>query len=344
MSNVHMVDELEDCYEQSSLWISRLDRGLSSEEHRQLQGWLAEDLKHQQAFLKMAKLWDKVDSLSRLSDLFPKDQPKAKVHWYAPALAAALVIFAVFGLFQFELIPMVGDDGPSLAQADANMVYETAIGEHSTVHLSDGSELVLNTNSRIQVQFSKSRRLLKLERGEVHIQVAHDTSRPLMVMAGNQLVQAVGTAFNIELNSEQHVELMVTEGKVLVGVHTPQPFQPGFVPEMLKPSNAVAVSQGELLLSDNKKEVIKIKPEEIKVKLSWQRGNLIFRGELLSDAVAEVSRYTPVEFVFLDEDLKKIRVAGLFKAGDVEGLLATLEKNFNISYQVDEQRVLLGYK
>lgn len=344
MSKVRQINTQDACYAEASLWLSRIDRGLTAREHEELQLWLDQDPENLSTFLKLAKLWDKVDVLSRLSDLFPEDQPKTKTAWYGPALAATVMMLALLGVWQFTLLNSSVEDAPAVANSEPKNVYETAVGEHSKVRLSDGSELVLNTNSRIQVMFSKKRRLLKLERGEVHIQVAHDTARPLMVMAGDQLVQAVGTAFNIELNSEQKVELMVTEGKVLVGVHTPQTLKPGLEPEVLQASEAVAVSQGELLLSDNRETVKKIKTDEINVKLSWQKGNLIFRGESLSDAVAEVSRYTPVEFVFLDEDLKKIRVAGLFKAGDVEGLLATLQKNFNISYQMQDQQVLLGGK
>jgi len=82
---------------------------------------------------------------------------------------------------------------------------------------------------------------------------------------------------------------------------------------------------------------------EVAVKLSWQQGNLVFRGESLEDAVKEVGRYTSVEFVFLDEELKKVRIAGLFKAGDVEGLLSALRENFNIvSQRIDGKKVLLS--
>ena len=57
----------------------------------------------------------------------------------------------------------------------------------------------------------------------------------------------------------------------------------------------------------------------------------------------EVSRYTSIAFVFLDDDLKKVRIAGLFKAGDVDGLLAVLRQNFDIAYErVGEEKVLLG--
>jgi transmembrane sensor len=67
--------------------------------------------------------------------------------------------------------------------------------------------------------------------------------------------------------------------------------------------------------------------------LSWQKGNLIFRGEPLSEAIVEISRYTSVEFVIVDDDLKTIQVAGLFKSGDISGFLAALEANFDIQYE-----------
>ena len=90
-------------------------------------------------------------------------------------------------------------------------------------------------------------------------------------------------------------------------------------------------------------QVTDVTAEDIEVKLSWRRGNLVFTGESLEDAVKEVGRYTSVEFVFIDEHLKKVRVGGVFKAGDVEGLLATLRENFNIvSQRIDGETILLG--
>jgi transmembrane sensor len=77
-----------------------------------------------------------------------------------------------------------------------------------------------------------------------------------------------------------------------------------------------------------------LEPEEIEVRLSWRNGNLVFRGESLSSAVSEVGRYTNMEFIIQSEELKQLRVAGLFRAGDVEGFLRSLRANFNI---VDER-------
>ena len=73
-----------------------------------------------------------------------------------------------------------------------------------------------------------------------------------------------------------------------------------------------------------------LEPEEIEVQLSWRSGNLIFRGESLATAVYEVGRYTSVEFVIKMRNCDGVRVAGLFKTGDVSGFLSSLEANFDI--------------
>ena len=79
------------------------------------------------------------------------------------------------------------------------------------------------------------------------------------------------------------------------------------------------------------------------MKLSWREGRVVFRGESLEAALAEIERYTTVQFVFLDEDLKSRSVTGRFRAGDVDGLLVALRTNFNITHErSDDGRVLLS--
>ena len=69
----------------------------------------------------------------------------------------------------------------------------------------------------------------------------------------------------------------------------------------------------------------------------------MFRGESLEYAVAEIGRYTTVEFVIMDEELKEVKIAGLFRAGDVDGLLATLRENFDVTYdRTGDGKILLS--
>jgi transmembrane sensor len=346
MSNVRQITDRRDPTADACEWLARLERGLTEVEDRKLHDWLAANPKHTTALIEAAELWDRMDTLSRLADLFPK--PTSRPAHRGPlilAIAASALIIAVGILF--VMVPGSGLSGLSRLSPDFGssvsgyaQQFETAIGEHSTVRLPDGSEITLNTNSRVRAEFDQDKRTLRLERGEMFVHVAHDETRPLTVWAGDKLVRAVGTSFNVEITNDQQVEVIVTEGKVLIGVvniDAPAPDN-AWLEQFATP-----VAAGELvLISQQPRAVKEIGADEIDVKLSWRAGNLIFHGEPLAQALDEVERYTSVTFVIRDEELKAIRVAGLFKAGDVDGLLKTLRENFNISYErVDAQKIVL---
>ena len=332
MSNIVELQTKEHIYDQASLWIAKLDRKLSAEEQQLLQQWLQQSDEHRAVLFEMAKLWDNMDSLGRLADLFqPPAAPKKRSYSYAyGAIAASFVFAAITMLWNLNsqstnvLLAWL-----NVAPTAVDVIYETALGEHSSVTLPDGSLLVLNTNSRVKVKYSAEQRLILLEHGEINIDVAHNKKRPLSVMAGNKVVQAVGTAFNVRIQNDKEVELIVTDGKVLVAQREPQ--TSGHINAKRLPANSMAVAKGEKVTLGAKQEIIaKVANNDIAAELSWRQGNIIFRGEPLEQALGEISRYTSIEFEVQDESIKHERIAGLFKAGDINGLLQTLDQNFNI--------------
>lgn len=384
MSNIHPIHQpanhtaaSEDRLEQACAWVARLDRGLSADEEQQLKVWCAEHPANRREFLAAAKEWDKMDALSRLSDLFPEQAAlrgndhsgndgasnnadgcgvkplRQRLKNYA--LAASVTMLAVLAGLLAQRAPL--PDEP-VGQIASQMSYETGIGESSTIELPDHSKLVLNTNSFVVVHYSAKSRIIELQRGELTIDVAHDRSRPLSVLAGGKVIQAVGTAFNVDLRTD-NVELIVTEGKVLVAPEVAEPQGPADMDkELLRekqlterlPQTALAISKGERVELDPKgqkvEQVQKIDQAALAAKLSWKSGNLIFRGEPLQDVVGEISRYTKVQFELADDaKLKQIQVAGLFKTGDVNGLLEVFKNNFNIEAErVGKDKIRLKFK
>lgn len=334
MSNIIEFPNRETIYDQASLWIARMDRELTAAEQQELAHWLAASEQHRSVLFEMAELWDKMDSLARLADLFQAPAKPVRQPRFYGAIAASVAFLAV--VIGWNLAPQMPTQLLSLLPFQVQVVdgvYETAVGEHSNVNLPDGSQLVLNTNSRVTVKYSDEHRLFLLERGEINIEVAHDKNRPLSVMAGNKVVQAVGTAFNVRLQTDNQVALLVTDGKVLVAQKTIPQTIDKIIAERL-PATALAVSKGEkITLGAERETIAKVDDNEIVAKLSWRQGNLVFRGETLEEALVEINRYTSVQFEVADESIKQERIAGLFKAGDVDGLLAALEQNFNIHNQ-----------
>ena len=349
MSNVRDFPDQNRREKEAGLWISRIDRGLSSAETEELGRWLADSEANYRALVEVAELWDEMDMISMLSEICPmSDEQKKSARPYVWPVAASIIL-AVMAAVMWNLVdykePRISTD---IAVSLFQSVYTTKVGEQSSFNLPDGTQIMLNTGSSVSVIFTDSNRLMILKRGEIHVHVAHEPSRPLSVVVGNRVLQAVGTEFNLEITSDQSIELIVTDGLVLIGVmDVPIDELPSDEAVILAPTSTLVAAGQEVTIEhvENDLEQIEAKEsdtKEIAVKLSWREGNLIFRGETLEEAIFEIGRYTAVEFVFLDEKSKKERVAGLFKAGDVEGLLAVLRKNFSISYEwVEDNKVVL---
>jgi len=334
--------------EKATDWIAKLDRGLSADEERRFKAWLFEDDGNYAVFMEMAKLWDRMDELELLAITRSEPAHTSRKIWRSVLpIAASLAAITLVGIWATASRDVV--DMPGVTVAETQETYETGTGHRSEYVLEDGSRIVLNTDTRVSVDFTSGNRLLHLQKGEIHIEVAHDPSRPFSVYLGGRLVQAVGTEFNVEISDDQSIEIIVTEGVVMVGVVDEDVAdRVADQPIVLSPSSTLVAAGQEVVVQqdDDPADVIvpaQIEDEDIAVKLSWREGNLIFRGEPLEEAISEVSRYTAVEFIILDEDAKKERVAGLFRAGDVDGLLEALRQNFNITYErVADNQVVLG--
>jgi transmembrane sensor len=354
MNNITQMPDKGGVYDDASFWTAKLERGLTSLEEVELKKWLKQDSSNQAVLFEMTQQWDNMDALSCLSDIFPHTTQKTSKPQSKPVLAIAASI--IFALFTVALsYTWFGQDAEENVLSDSSQEsnfdlvdYETAIGELSSVVLPDGTTILLNTNTLVSVAYTPTERLIRLQRGELHVKVTHNPLRPLRVSAKSHVVEAVGTAFNVKLTENQGVELLVTDGKVLVA-ELEKSVKKQYSPrqasaQALSNTQSLAVSAGEeVLLGSEHQELMMVDPEDIAVKLSWQEGNLIFTGESLQEAMAEVGRYTSTEFVFLDDKAKAVRIAGHFKAGDLETLLVTLRDSFEINYkQVSGSRVELG--
>src|SRR5690606_31765771 len=79
----------------------------------------------------------------------------------------------------------------------------------------DGSIMTLNTLSRAKVRFDHKERIVYLESGEAHFEVAKNKDRPFSVYAEKGRITAVGTAFSVRID-EESVNVAVSEGSVEV--------------------------------------------------------------------------------------------------------------------------------
>jgi len=351
MTNVTKFTSKQIIQEQASLWISRMDRGLSFEEQNKLSIWLNQSDAHKDALFNLAKLWDDLSVLNELSDLFPLEN-KIKPKRFAPiAMAASFAIIMLSSasfMFDSTFLPF------SMKNSEVAQVkyYQTKIGEQVSFSLSDGTSVRLNTNSQVKVAFTDNHRQVSLLNGEARFDVAKDKNRPFSVSVGEKSFTALGTIFNVQKNNLNDSELVVTEGKVLISnTKTINKRLNNIVNSFksLEHNKLVGsvVNSGEKSHIKNNipQNTNKISLDQIQRELSWQQGMLIFDATPLNIALSEVSRYNDIHFEFDDENLSKLKISGYFKSGDIETLLQSLSDNLDIHFQkVSENTIQLTVK
>jgi len=335
---LHMENTIDD---QASIWLVRLDNGnLSEQSRKELKVWLSVDKRHQVALKAMADVWDGIDevllnlddkNLSEKTLLWPVLEPMLK----PLALAASVSFLAVFLWFAM----------PNDVQKNS---YATLIGQQMDATFDDGSIIHLNTNTRIETEFSDKKRIIKLIKGEALFEVAHDPNRPFIVYAGDRLVQAIGTKFVVHLKSE-NIQVTVTDGKVKmskVALDTKL--------DDIKALNNTTMQKDDVYIAKGEKVIVgsnkppkltHMKPENIKRKLAWLDKKLIFENEELFDVIEEINRYDDIKIVLKEPSLHSIRISGRFDLGDSEALIEALELSFNMkSLRLDSNKILLAKK
>lgn len=192
--------------------------------------------------------------------------------------------------------------------------YTTAIGEQRSVVLNDGSVVTLNTSSAIQVTLTKTARIIQLLSGEALFQVAHDKKRPFEVIAGNAIVRAVGTQFNVDRRAGG-TTVTVVEGKVSVRSGSDNP-----VVNAPDTATSIPLSAGEGVTVSPR-----VKPHataaNIATATAWTQRRLIFEHRPLGEVAAEFNRYNRQEIQIESAELWSQEVTGVFAANDPNSFL-----------------------
>jgi transmembrane sensor len=301
--------------EEAAAWRLRLLRDPACEFSSDYIAWSA-DIDNEAAMAAIEKGWSTVGALSTSPELLSMRQqalsrlrktgtPPARRFGWGRAAAAGLVL-ALLGAGLYRV---------ALLQPDS---YRTEIGERRVVALADGSQISMDSDTKILVDYSKTERALRLARGRARFDVAHDTSRPFTVTAGAETVVAVGTSFDVEkLGSTVLVTLI--QGQVVVKDEQGQASSRA----LAKPHSSISLTAGQQLVASAASVQPAVATADLQVAAAWEGGHLVFRDEPLEAVVARINRYTEHP-VTLDPAVAGIRISGVFNAGDIGSFVSAL--------------------
>jgi transmembrane sensor len=327
---------------EAAAWVARFDAGdVSAKDQAVFQQWLNRSALHREAIAEYGNLWSEFDALRPLTDsgeagreTSARNGQPALLEKAKPWLAAcaAAVIAMVGGTAFFHSRPQV--PAKVAVHLPTRFFYETAVGGHRRIALADGSLVVLNTNSRLNVDFSGNRRDVHLVRGEAYFEVVHDKTRPFTVYANNYVVRDIGTAFDVHLSKAGFVEVGVTKGSVEVA-----PAGDEHVYGTRKSLGILTAGQN-IVLGQKVERAEVVANADLGRKLAWRQGELIYTGQPLGDVLADVSRYSDIKIELADPALENLPVGGAFRTDQIEAIFAALESNFGIHAEwIDPQHV-----
>lgn len=313
-------------------WAARVDRGLSPDEERALDDWLAADLRRLGAYGKMRAIAVHTERAQALAPNFDPAKFQARAHQTRgarPAISRRGLLMAGGGAIAASVAAV------AVVGLDRGQSYNTRLGEVKVTPLADGSVMTLNTASRVVVEFSDTLRSIRLLEGEALFDVARDAARPFLVVAGEAQVRAIGTSFTVRRFGDGPVEVLVREGIVEVsrraGGATPRPVRVA--------ANTRAVASSSAITSV---AAMPVEPALVRRKLAWREGRIAFEGETLGQAATQFARYSETRIAIDDPAIAAEEITGLYQANDPVGFAQAVASSFGLRAEVGAGQVRLS--
>lgn len=298
---------------EAATWYARLSSEAATANDRNAWGhWLASDAAHRAA-------WGKVEQVCRQMGRLPGNIARPTL---APAKASRRAVVRTIGLVAgagaaswlgWRTLPWEG------WTAD----YRSAVGEQRNIELADGSSMLMDTDTAVDVTFDAQARILDLRSGAILVSTHPDpaaTPRPFLVRTRQGTATALGTRYTVKTEDgwtrvavlEKSVRIEPVQGQGAVVLHAGQ--QARFSRDTVEPA----------------------KPNDI-TTASWTSGNLVALDMPLGQLAAELGRYRRGG-LGCDADVAQLLVSGSFPLDNTDQALAALTQGF----PVKTERVL-GY-
>jgi ferric-dicitrate binding protein FerR (iron transport regulator) len=210
-----------------------------------------------------------------------------------------------------------------LAYQSTYQEYYTQKGERSTLLLSDGTSIHLNSATKIRfpVLFAKEKREIFLD-GEGFFEVAHNESSPFIVRTANANIRVLGTIFNVTSYSEDDkTQVVVSEGQVAF---------------------AGTQQQDVVLLNRNQmSSVIKCgyptTAEVIRTDkyLAWLKNQMVFENVTLAEVIKQLSRKYDVVFEVNDPNLLNRHIVATYGNESLSQIIRSL--SFSLRFQYEQR-------
>ena len=287
---------------------------------------------------------------------FPARPRSRKKLLFGIAAITALVITGILLLYQKDQRA-----SPTRILSSTNHTTEkneisTRNGSKSKITLPDGTQVWLNAGSNLiyNKEFGNNGlREVELS-GEAFFDVVRNEEQPFIIHTRQVDVRVLGTAFNVKsYPGEKRTETTLIRGKVQVLIKN-RPDET----ITLKPNEKLVVVNDEIEeYVTEPKTAVKKEPivslgklnyypnnESLVVETAWVDNNLVFDNESFLEVAAKMERWYNVQFKFNGDQLKELRLTGVFTSETIQQALEALSITAGFNFTIEGNKITVSDK
>lgn len=259
---------------------------------------------------------------------YPKLEKRLRLHSLCPTLPRAISAAAAVLLLCLSVWTVY------LYMRPASIETISTLAETRTIHLPDGSTVILNHYSSLSYpeKFKSDNRKVELN-GEAYFEVSKDKKHPFVVQTETMDIQVLGTHFNVEAyHNNPDVRTTLLTGSVAVSNKS------NSIRMILKPNEIAIYNKVEQKLT---RKALKNAND----KISWRNGEFIFNDLPLQEIVRELSNSFGVSIRISDTALQDYRITARFRNGeDLETILSVLRNAGYLDYSQKDKQIIITTK
>jgi transmembrane sensor len=263
---------------EAARWFASLDAGTARQE--EFEAWRSRDPAHAVAYARVVNNWE---SLTASGDAESYEVARASRRSWLRAAAVGLPLAMV---------------GSTLLtrRAYAWQNATTGVGETRRVVLPDGSVAYLNTDSSLSWRFAGAEHAVRLDRGEVALDMRQPGATALRV---NDLSFPLAAGLVDARMTSGRTELTLVDGTAMQ--------VPGAEAGMtLRPHDTLVIGR------DGRPHVHRGSAERVASLIAWRAGEIVFLDVSLAEAAADFNRHLTRKIRVGDAELAREKIGGRF--------------------------------
>nr|WP_246392386.1 FecR domain-containing protein [Microbacter margulisiae] len=213
------------------------------------------------------------------------------------------------------------------------MVVTTGNNERANVNLPDGTNVTLNSNSRLAyapMTYNKSTRQIVFE-GEGYFQIRKDPDRPFLIEAKGLRVKDLGTVFDLRVYGNSNTaELALERGCVQF--------------TSIKANQNVILDLGDKAILEQKTgKITVIRAKDIENASAWKRGYLSFHATALCDIISNLEASYGVNIIIDNKTINDSTdlFTGTIPITNLNEALFILQKSYHLSCRQKQKDIIL---